>query len=75
MVGKMFDRTPIDVFERELNPLVGGTVGTRAIGGQIPFLMPLKDMGQFPIPDIQRKGRGAFGNTETYNTEMPQWLR
>ena len=71
-----FERTPDDILMRKLNPLIGGTVGPRKLGGYVPGGIPQAAWGNRFI-DQARQGRGAMGNTTTYSpfSSLPSWWR
>lgn len=72
-----FQRTPLDIFNRQNNPAVGGLVGIREQGGQIPGRFRESELGRLAFPQAPSVGRGLNGSPGRNNlgNRIPEFLR
>lgn len=75
--GKAFNRNFMDILRRKMNPNVGGLIGTRQQGGQIPGFMRASELGRLATPQPLRNGRGLNGAAGQNNlgNRIPEFLR
>lgn len=75
--GKAFNRNFLDILRRKMNPNVGGLVGPRQQGGQIPGFLRTSELGRSATPQPLHNGRGLNGVAGRNNlgSRIPEFLR